>query len=414
MTVDAPYYPIGYILWERYDIFNIYVEYVFNHLSLLITFTWFTIFGIRIFLLYYDHQYNKALSTSKWKILLDPNFENTDWFLQNRHLKYGKEKWLLKWIAIPIIGVYYAIYSCVYWLLPWEMESIINFSFLLFALVLLAIHAGIFSRKYPKFQDVFMVKSEFKANLYTGITLIISWIITMTTMMLIYGHLMFYAAIQGMIALCATLALMIVYPQIKIQKEAINIRSRLSQVVQNQSDNHLIYWSQVIQSKNGYESFANFLASEFSVENILWISEYVQFKQKMMKCHVLKEKFIKLELKFDIKLPDGVPQSKIAEQFDENRMEESVYECAYKLYCKYIDSSQAMMEVNISYQLRGQMMNVFRSNINKKSDTIDMILRLMENAAMEISQLMNDSYSRFKRNKIFVDLKQTNTLKNLF
>mmetsp|Transcript_20643 Transcript_20643/g.18223 ORF Transcript_20643/g.18223 Transcript_20643/m.18223 type:complete len:125 (+) Transcript_20643:2-376(+) len=120
----------------------------------------------------------------------------------------------------------------------------------------------------------------------------------------------------------------------------------------------------------------------------------------------MKIKITALNLEFDIILPQSVPTSEISNAFNENEIEESFIQCSYRLYSKYIDSSQAMMEVNISSQLRTKLINVFR---DRQALKLKDILPLMEAAAKEISHLMNDSYSRFRRESVFTELKYINS-----
>eukprot|EP00484_Ammonia_sp_Unknown_P020546 CAMPEP_0197044160 /NCGR_PEP_ID=MMETSP1384-20130603/20277_1 /TAXON_ID=29189 /ORGANISM="Ammonia sp." /LENGTH=131 /DNA_ID=CAMNT_0042475563 /DNA_START=81 /DNA_END=472 /DNA_ORIENTATION=+ len=113
----------------------------------------------------------------------------------------------------------------------------------------------------------------------------------------------------------------------------------------------LTYWSQIAENKDGYEEFANFLESEFSVENILFVTEYIQFKHVLMDNEQICAQIQELELEFDLNIPDSIPLSEIANEFNENNGEDTeqcFYACSRKLYTKYIDSSQALMEVNIS------------------------------------------------------------------
>jgi len=44
-------------------------------------------------------------------------------------------------------------------------------------------------------------------------------------------------------------------------------------------DGKPLTWAQVVATQNGYEAFANFLQREFSVENILFVTEVVQLKR---------------------------------------------------------------------------------------------------------------------------------------
>ena len=379
----------------------------FSHIALFMSIFWLAISALRMWLLYFDHQYGKSLSTKKWKILLDKNHANTDWYLQNRQ-KYGNPIWLIKCIAIPVVMIYFTIYLIIYWFV--HTRRIVCYITSLIPFTAGMIYGWIMWRKFPQFQDVWKVKAELKMTFIVGATFLIIWSITIFICLLFLGNSYRYITTEIIFGFCLAMYFMIIYPQRTMTKAEEPSELKTSVNV-NVSHNKIVYWSQVVQSKNGYESFANFLESEFSVENILFITEYVQFKQRLMQVEGLKEKITTMELTYNVNFAEGVPMSAITKDFDETRIEESFYECSSKLYDKYIDSTQAMMEVNISSQLRFTLMSLFKNN---KEKSIEKILSLMEQAVKQISVLMNDSYSRFQRNKVFNSLKQTKTLKMLF
>ena len=66
------------------------VRDVFNHWAVFWFYTVDALSCIRVFLLYYDHQYGKVLSTTKWKIVLNAEIRTRDWYLQNRRT-YGND-----------------------------------------------------------------------------------------------------------------------------------------------------------------------------------------------------------------------------------------------------------------------------------------------------------------------------------
>ena len=118
----------------------------------------------------------------------------------------------------------------------------------------------------------------------------------------------------------------------------------------------IIGWKNAISTMDGYEQFALFLSGEFSTENILFVTEYVQLKQKMrMSIPRLKEKIdTELNLEYTLNLPSEIPQSVIVKGFDvlndcsDSNLDKAVYDVLKKIFDKYIDSSTAVMEVNIS------------------------------------------------------------------
>ena len=166
--------------------------------------------------------------------------------------------------------------------------------------------------------------------------------------------------------------------------------------------------AQIVESDDGYEQFANFLEQEFSVENILFITEYVQLKNAMCEIGALKEALNALELSYPLSLPDSAPNSSISRVFteqmkstsdsDEQIINCAVYTATNELYSKYIDSSRALLEINISSGIRARLQNIFKSaDDDAPGNAIEIIMPLLENATREIAYLINDSAFRFRQ-----------------
>ena len=218
------------------------------------------------------------------------------------------------------------------------------------------------------------------------------------------------------------------------------------------------HWSQAVASELGYELFMNHLQSEFSIENALFITEYVQIKDVLknddtfgpIMTTLLQEQAKSRLYSFDVNLSPIVPISKIAQKLcDDN----DIVTAFKSLYKKYIDSQNAPFMINIASKNREKLMisldckyyqnqiiqqqrqqkngkrisitirskfenlNSMNSNnyISNKETLIDieyfkqneskewLLTRLileMDAAAREISQLMNGSFLRFKRNQM--------------
>eukprot|EP01083_Nonionella_stella_P076721 209226_1 len=43
-----------------------------------------SVLSMRLYLMYYDHEYTRTLTGDSWRILIDPNIEKTNWFLAHR------------------------------------------------------------------------------------------------------------------------------------------------------------------------------------------------------------------------------------------------------------------------------------------------------------------------------------------
>ena len=67
------------------------------------------------------------------------------------------------------------------------------------------------------------------------------------------------------------------------------------------------HWSTAVTTPYIYETFMNHLETEFSVENLLFITEYVQIKQVLMIKYPQSRSMMKENalIKFDIKLPQN-------------------------------------------------------------------------------------------------------------
>ena len=113
-----------------------------------------------------------------------------------------------------------------------------------------------------------------------------------------------------------------------------------------------------------------------------------------------------LKLNYNIDLPDELPLSIIAKEFDENINDNNLNEifiiAATKLYNKYIDPYGAQLEVNISSDKRIYLVKIFK--INLSNETMESMLPALEGAVHEISHLMNDSNSRFRQKTVFLDV----------
>ena len=86
-----------------------------------------------------------------------------------------------------------------------------------------------------------------------------------------------------------------------------------------------------------------------------------------------------------------------------------VYNGLGKLYEKYIDSSTALLQVNISSNTKYNLTNLFLNNFDSDSEIkieVDKVLIVMEAAVKEISYLMNDSTSRFRKQSIIGEIIQ--------
>lgn len=187
-------------------------------------------------------------------------------------------------------------------------------------------------------------------------------------------------------------------------------------------------WEELISTKHGYESFANFLAEQFSVENLLFITEFSQLIDVVMENEKLKS-LIETESvqRHRLTLPAELPLSMLAERLQQNArnvkqiddtrndtenrdgMEsmdgccdctkkngnkemESIYASLKALYQKYIEYDCAPLEINISSRKRGNITEAFTKELDRKS--MEEIVDAMGLAADEIVSLLTEAAIR--------------------
>ena len=211
--------------------------------------------------------------------------------------------------------------------------------------------------------------------------------------------------------------ILIIYPK-KVNKvvelERQNTVTSVSDRLKSKRRVGEIEWTEVVSTMNGYHQFALFLEKEFSTENLLFVTEYMQLKQEMMQIPQLRDKIIgELGLDYDLRLPLDIPKSIIAKEFGETytgytidtNIDKAVFDGFSKIYIKYINSATACMEVNISSPTRVCLINIFK-NVNINNSGVTQLLNAMETAVKEISYLMNDSQSRFRLCTVFTEIMQ--------
>ena len=374
-----------------------------------------TLTACKIYLLHYIHEYERILASEKWAIFIDPSIIKNNWYLNNVQ-RYGSSKWLSKRIALPIILVWIFIMATSTIILVIYDLVMLIFP-IMFIWGVLHIIFGVFCwSKYPKFNDTLWIRKEIQYTLTLGVVLVVLWLIASALSVLVDES---YSMLTWIIpaAVCSVYTwIIIIYPQ-----QANELHHGYTAVRKESSvSEKVVEWREMVKTMDGYEQFASFLEREFSMENILFVTEYVQLKQEIMK--VEKNKVMmesELKLNYNLSFPPDIPKSIIAKEFDSESMDamdvnKSVYNGLKQLYAKYIDSSTAAMEVNISSTTKYNLTNLFRlSNFDTDDIGIEIkkILSGMETAVKEISYLMNDSASRFRKQSVFTELMQISDIK---
>eukprot|EP01083_Nonionella_stella_P144258 450070_1 len=204
------------------------------------------------------------------------------------------------------------------------------------------------------------------------------------------------------------LYVMVIYPQSAATRKRKAIKAKITK-----SEALQISWQALISTKQGYETFMTFLGHELSTENLLFITEYVQVKVAMLSEQTLAHKIeCDLNLEYRLELPDKLPMSAIATEFtdkinaidmtNDGKVNAICWGAMNRIYVKYIHADLADLAVNISSRRRTDIERVYENT--KKEKTVENIMGSMERCVIEISQLLNDSRSRFVDEIEFAEL----------
>ena len=180
-------------------------------------------------------------------------------------------------------------------------------------------------------------------------------------------------------------------------------------------------WRPIVAQVDGYNILTKFLREEFSSENLLFLTEYAQFKSALIEICPDEMKSLEEDLPWMLTLPmhqnekgattgtHAVPIGTITKEFrlhmknvDVASTDYSAYLNAYcRLSDKYIDNS-AEFQINISSLQRQNILSVAKDveSLIDEGNLIADTLPYFEEAALAIEGLMNDSFSRFRRTDV--------------
>ena len=291
---------------------------------------------VRTWLLYFDHGYHNALLNQKWIQELNPNEESINNFFVGHKQTYGNIKWiskvvltiilllimllnilnlpifdlgLLVYSGLALIGIIVVIILCIIWYkLSNELSidtlhirrelKVIAFSTLI-CNILLFILAMIF--QFVPLKNNWEYKNN--ASHYTQWDKYILWIqwfiqyfwllivIYFTTIDVIamnqdpndYGSGNEYGSgsdrRNGRNGGGYKKSSIYLSPSFPVFKNSTREKSTISQ--SGNSEHESTRWQYFIKTKNGYHEWMVFLCKEFSVENMLFLTEYTQFARAL-------------------------------------------------------------------------------------------------------------------------------------
>ena len=370
----------------------------------------FTIYTIRIYFLYYDLEYNEALKDQHWKGVLSDlkmdKLEKQNWFIRNKST-YGNSKYLLKRI-IPIWFIISSIYPIIsiityninysFWI-SYRPQWIYQF---LIITPLFCIFWVIIWRKCPALHDTIGLRIELLRLIQTLI--IASFLFAIGLILSIFAH-------ENISAICywllpGTCTAIIYHTTLGVvrynTKHLPQKKRKNSENVLNGIESSQCNAAEVISHLDGYTAFMRFLFTEFSSENLLFITEYFMFIEALNRNGITVMFDDMNESGFKCKFPQQLPQTSVVKKFEEQLIAHDTFvidaclDAMGVLLNKYI-RNQSAFEINISYLLRNQIVNAYNNKYLNGTDKMNQLLQHLQCATRDILYLMNSSFNRFIR-----------------
>eukprot|EP01083_Nonionella_stella_P014209 39945_1 len=238
---------------------------------------------MRLWLLYYDYQYSLHTLALKWKQQILKEETNIPWTHRHRWLGNVKVLFLITAICGPVIilGIILVlVHSPVGQGYVELAEAVVPMMWLLFSLVV--------AFKVRKCRDEFMIQKEFKIYGIALASAIIEYGIIQIVCAAVGDRNVQILLMNMYTCTCCYLMSFISTHWVIKQYNAQQLRLKVA-LTRQLSDKSVIdmvksRWTleQVLSTKDGFDSFANHLVREFSIENLFFVFEMVQIKNDLV------------------------------------------------------------------------------------------------------------------------------------
>jgi len=391
------------------------------------TFVWTMIafFAIRVWLLFFDHRYAAILAVKPWQIVISPRTVEQNWYIRRKHT-FGKGTFILKWMVAPLIALRIALLLSLTMtgVVDEEMMHWLEVAVIVVICIVTIIFIGCLWSRYPEHEDAFFIRHELKVLSFYAIIahcfVIPTNLATLRCHSICVGLPMWWVHPTQQMMLSGFLFIMVVYPQRKslhqarelseyltMSQETTSAPSKPSMSPRSAAAHHRQLWQDEISTQRGYECFANYLVQHFALENLLFVTEFSQLKTVLLEHESIRQRVGKIDdLEFRLVLPAELPLSAIAEEFEDNAKAVTsedgedtegiltiCFDSMTALFVKYIEKEKAPLEININSTTRDALQSVFAGSGDDQD--IARMLHLVEDAALEIVQLMTDTAIRY-------------------
>eukprot|EP01083_Nonionella_stella_P067055 177098_1 len=301
---------------------------------------------MRLWLLYYDYQYSLHTLALKWKQQILKEKTNIPW--THRHRCLGNVK-----ILSVISGVFGAIIILI--IILTELWSTANVNIVESIPMICMIFFLVFAFKVRKCRDEFMIQKEFKIY---GMMLLAAIVTYVIIQMVSTAASNWRIMLMNMFTCtaCYTMSFVSthwVIKQYNTQRKKLELCTQLllsnSASVMNEVKSRLTL-TEVVSTKDGFDSFANHLVREFAIENLFFVFEVVQIKNELVSNRLIDVGNIGVTIAIDFHRMERL-----------RRKESSIHTVEeMKTNIEYIVQQYVLMEgeytVNISSTTRNRLM----------------------------------------------------------
>eukprot|EP01083_Nonionella_stella_P056786 149345_1 len=381
----------------------------------------------KFWLLRYDIIMNDIVLNSDWKSIINPHaFQSTSTFYLKHRNRFGTSPFVV--LVLFIMSIMFTTVYVVTMLSDhiadiyggnthntYLIDLYSSWDYVIPYILLIIIVITM-----PKFNDHFFIVQEMK---YIFICLSINYICYFAHLAIfsfVYEHVSETVENIGFIVI-ANIWISAQFSSLMVSTQWVNNRckkllitrvpKRISEeydlpplkqhYVEMKVKNHNLTVLDALESTQIYHSFMNCLSKEMSIESLLSLTEFMQFRRYVHAKNINDPVFIvenDEEIKdslFMIELPSDVPMSWIVcnEEWDTKHK-------AFELYNKYIKVG-SKLEINIGGAQRQHYYEVFEASSNSASFGVSeqKLMCLFDEICRDQVRLMSDSMRRFARHR---------------
>eukprot|EP01084_Bolivina_argentea_P084885 153469_1 len=331
---------------------------------------------------WFDAQYKMEAATNTWAKHL--NNSESDMFLRYKST-FGNPKWTKKYLITIAV-----ILTCIFAVVIWQQQFIVIEGIICMSILLTFIGLLFLIRRLSRVKDEILLRKEYilfaSFGCLYGVVFAILFIMSHNWggrkdpehIEVLYDalYLMIPSPILYGLILIQTQWVMFQYNK-RIEMENTKLKngnsSRNKSEDMTQDNQIMVNLKDIMSDFEGYKVFMEYLVKCVSAENLLYVSEVIQYMRDLTKKYNVKASSVQLQTYFDqYCIPKVLPKSAIMTNIDATSIR------FLRLCEKYI-LERSEFEINISHKHRKNLVNMYRlleSRINELNPKINKLASL--------------------------------------